>query len=240
MIYVALFLSVIFAFIGLIVTNRNAKYLLSGYNTMSEGERVNVDINEFLNFFKRFHIILGVSLLAGTLLISLINNNWASIFMTTFPLVAYSYMVVRGTSFIKASDGKRLTSYFTGGILLLIAAFIGFGQSNDFQSSELVVGKDAIEIKGSYGMTIRKQDVLGVRLVDNLPSISYKQNGFAAGDYAKGTFKVNNGRVVQMYVNKKGPQFLLLNTTHGDIYYNSDKMDITELNRKIKLWQGIN
>ena len=240
MIYVALFLSVIFASVGFIVTKSNAKYILSGYNTMSEAERANVDINGYLNYFRRFHFVMGISLFAGTLLISLINNNWASIFMITFPLAAYSYMVMQGESYLRASGGKRFTSYFTAGVLLLIAIFIGFETFRDFQSSKLILNKETIEIKGSYGITIRKQEINSVRLVKDLPPISYKQNGFAAGDYAKGSFKIKNGQVVRMFVNKNGNQFLLLNTANGNIYYNSDEIDINELEKKIRQWQGVN
>jgi hypothetical protein len=238
MIYVAIFLSVVFTSIGFIVTKKNAKYILSGYNTMSEAQRANFDIDGYLKFFKRFHIILGISLLVGTSSISLMSNNWASLFMTTFPLIAYAYLMIQGQSFTKATDRKHLTTYLTGGLLLLIAAFIGFQQLRDFQSSELILSKENIEIKGAYGMTIQRQDVLACRLVNELPPISYKQNGFAAGDYAKGRFKLKNGTVVKMFVNKKGPEFLLLNTAHGDIYYNSDEMDLNDLAREITDWQG--
>ncbi|GAB3172105.1 DUF3784 domain-containing protein [Telluribacter humicola] len=240
MIYVALFLSVIFTSIGFIVTRKNAKYILSGYNTMSDAERANVDINGYLNYFKLFHIILGVSLFVETWVISLINTNWASLFMITYPLVAYSWMVIQSTSYTKAFGGKRLISYITGGILLLIAVFIGLETLNDFQSNELILNEDSIEIKGSYGMTIQKQDVVALRLVKSLPPTSYKLNGFAAGDYAKGTFKLKNGQVVRMFVNKRGHQFLLINTTDGDVYYNSDQIYIPELERKLLRWKGIN
>jgi hypothetical protein len=238
MLYIAIFLSVVFTSVGFIVTKNNAKYILSGYNTMSEAKRANFDIDGYLVLFKRFHIILGVSLLLGTLIISLINNNWASLYMTTFPLLAYAYLTIQGQSFTQGPDGKRIANYLTGALLLLIAAFIGYQQVNDFQSNEFVLNKDTIEIKGSYGIVIEKQDLVTCRLVNNLPPISYKRNGFAAGDYAKGSFKVKNGPTVKMFVNKKAPQFLLLNTTDGDVYYNSDALELNDLATRINEWKG--
>jgi hypothetical protein len=240
MIYVAIFLSIVFTSLGFIVTKNNAKYILSGYNTMSEAKRANFDIDGYLALFKRFHIILGGSVLVGTVLISLINNNWASLFMTTFPLLAYAYLTIKGQSFTKVPDGKHLVNYLTGAFLLLMAVFIGYQQLNDFQSNELVLNKETIEIKGSYGMEIRKQDLVTCRVVNNLPPISYKRNGFAAGDYAKGAFKVKNGPTVNLFVNKKATQFLLLNTTKGDVYFNSDAIDLNNLARQISEWQGQN
>ncbi|MBS9767294.1 MAG: DUF3784 domain-containing protein [Flavobacteriaceae bacterium] len=59
MLFPIVLLSVIFIAIGFIVTENNAKYLLSGYNAMSEEERKKVNIKAFVssiskcNFFGR-------------------------------------------------------------------------------------------------------------------------------------------------------------------------------------------
>ncbi|TDE13670.1 DUF3784 domain-containing protein [Dyadobacter psychrotolerans] len=242
MIYVAFFLSLVFYSLGFIVTKNNAKYILSGYNTMSETERAKIDIDSYLRFFKRFHIFLGISLFVGTVLIGFFNNNRASMFMTTYPLIAYAWMVFQGKSFYKGSSSQMVISYFVGGILLIIAAVIGFQGSQDYKSSELVLTKDLLEIKGSFGLKIRKDDILNQALVNELPEMSgsfNKINGFAGGDYAKGSFKVKGGKVVRLYVNKKVAPVLWLNTSKGDIYYNADEVSMSELNTKIMRWRGL-
>ncbi|MCE7042342.1 DUF3784 domain-containing protein [Dyadobacter sp. CY312] len=238
MIYIALLLSVIFFSVGFIVTKNNAKYILSGYNTMSEAKRAAVDLDGYLKFFKRFHIILAISLFAGTVLISLINNNWASMFMTLYPLVAYMYMIIAGNKY-NADKGQKMTSYVVGGATLLVAAFVVISQFSDYETSELVLKENVLEIKGSYGVTLTKQEILGQKLANELPEISYKSNGFAAGDYAKGSFKLKNGKEVKLYVNKKVSPFILLNTAKGDIYYNTDEEDNAELYKKIQNWRGL-
>ena len=242
MVYVAFFLSLVFFLMGFIVTKNNARYILSGYNTMSDAGRAKIDIDSYVNFFKRFHIFLGISLFAGTVLISLYNNNWASLFMTTYPLLAYAYMVFKGKSFYKGSSAQKLVSYFAGGILLIIAAVIAFQGMQDYKTSALVLSQDAIEIKGSFGIKIKKEDILSQKLVSELPEksgIFSKVNGFAGGDYAKGSFKLQGGKVVKLYVNKKVSPVILLNTSKGDIYYNADGANMMELNRKIMQWRGL-
>lgn len=207
---------------------------------MSDTERAKINIDEYLFFFKRFHTFLGGSLFTGTLLISLINNNWASMFMILYPLTAYSYMISRVTLlYNKMPRSQKLASYITAGFLFLMAVFIGMRGLKDYKSSSLILNKDILEIKGSYGITIRKQDILSNQLVDSLPPISYKTNGFAGGDYAKGSFKVKNGKTVRLFVNKKQHPFLLLITINGDIYYNSDEMNMAELNKKLMQWREI-
>jgi len=238
MIYVALLLSVIFFSVGFIVTKNNAKYILSGYNTMSEAKRATFDLDGYLKFFKRFHIVLGISLFLGTVLISLINSNWASMFMTLYPLIAYMYLIIAGNKY-NADKGRKMTSYVVGGAALFVAAFVVISQFSDYETSELVLKDNVLEIKGSFGVTMTKQEILDQKLINELPEISYKSNGFAAGDFAKGSFKLKNGREVKLYVNKKVSPVILLNTSKGDVYYNSDNGDVPELYKKIQQWRGL-
>ncbi len=49
-----IFVSVLYYAIGIIMNKENAKYLLSGYNTMSDEERKKFDIENYLVFFKAF------------------------------------------------------------------------------------------------------------------------------------------------------------------------------------------
>ena len=50
MMLVILLLSFLFFIIGFILNESNAKYLLSGYNTMSVEEQTNFNLKSYLNF----------------------------------------------------------------------------------------------------------------------------------------------------------------------------------------------
>lgn len=56
MIIVSILLAFIFIGIGFLISEKNAKYLLSGYNTMSEEDKKNFNLTEYLKFFRKFHI----------------------------------------------------------------------------------------------------------------------------------------------------------------------------------------
>ena len=49
-----IFVSVLYISISYFINQDNAKFLLSGYNTMSEEKRKKFDIKNYLIFFKRF------------------------------------------------------------------------------------------------------------------------------------------------------------------------------------------
>lgn len=76
MIAVFVGMSLLFIAIGFIVTENNAKYVLSGYNTMNEEDRKKVDIKKYIPYFRNFHIFLGISyLVLGLTLTFFINEN---------------------------------------------------------------------------------------------------------------------------------------------------------------------
>ncbi|KAA0992419.1 DUF3784 domain-containing protein [Dyadobacter aurulentus] len=236
MIIIALVLSLIFFALGFIVTKNNARYILSGYNTMSEQDRQQFDIVSYIKLFKQFHLILAATLFGGVCLLSLVNNNWASLFMTVYPLVAYLYFLIRSAKYHKGKFGRKAGAYMAGGVLVVVIAVLLISSLTDYKSSELSLGSERLEIKGSYGLTLGKSEILEQKVVDQLPPISYKSNGFAAGDYAKGRFKTSDGKSVWLFVNKKAGHFLLIRSSKGDIYYSHDEMDIQQLSRNVAQW----
>lgn len=236
MIFIAFILAFVFGSLGFAVTKNNARYLLSGYNTMSEQDRQAFDIDSYLSVFKRFHIFLGATLLGGVLLLSLVNNNWASMFMTIYPLCAYLYFLISTASRNKPSTQNKVGTYIAGGVLVITIAALIITSFRDYKSSEFLINKETIEITGSYGITLNKHEVQACQLVDKLPLISYKSNGFAAGDYAKGQFKTKDGRSVWLFVNKKLSPQLLIKSTKGDIYYNNDQLNMRTLHQDVTQW----
>ncbi|MPR36698.1 DUF3784 domain-containing protein [Salmonirosea aquatica] len=238
MIFIAFILSLVFGSIGFVVTKNNARYILSGYNTMSEQDRQQFDITSYLAYFKKFHLILAGALLGGVLLLSLINNNWASIFMIEFPLCAYLYFLISTSAHYHTTTKQKQGTYIAGGVLSIIILVLMFESFTDYKSSELVLGPDMLEIRGSFGVTLNKAEVIGYELVDKLPEIAYKTGGFAAGDYAKGKFKTKNGKFIWLYVNKNVSPYLLIKSSKGEIYYNHDKTRPSTFREQLRNWLG--
>ena len=239
MIIPAIVLSLIFGSLGFIVTKNNAKYLLSGYNTMSEAQRAKMDLDGYLHFFKRFHIVLGISLLVITLLLSAFNNNWASGFMIMFPLISYLYLIIKGNSFYKDAKAQKLANYFGCGILIVVIGIVGTLEFAGNKNNDLKFTQEVLEINGLYGLKIDKKNILKIALVHELPPIAYRSNGYAAGDYAKGSFKAKNGKTIKLFVNKSVKPILWFETAQGDIYYNSEDEDMNRLYKKIMQWRGL-
>jgi len=95
MIYVLIAISAVFVGLAFSLTEKNAKYLLAGYNTMSEEERKKVDIKSLVTYFRNFHLFLGLSfILTSAMLITYGSSTATSIFVCTYPVVAEIYFVI--------------------------------------------------------------------------------------------------------------------------------------------------
>ena len=238
MLTIAVVISLIFFSLGFIVTPGNAKYLLSGYNMMSEADRAKMDIVSFVKFFKRFHIFLGISELAGVLILNSFNTNWATIFMVMYPLLAYVYMIAVGNRYYTGTSGQRVGTYIAMAIMIVVVVGVGFLMFSGMRNSEIFLTARALEIKGLSGMKIAREDVTGFSVTDSLPDISSKAKGFAAGEFAKGFFKTDDGRIVKLYINKKSHPYLRIETVRDEIYFSSDEISATELYNQLKAWKS--
>lgn len=108
MIIAIVIISVVFIGVGFIVTEDNAKYILSGYNTMSEEERQKINIRKYILFFRKFHIFLGLSsLVVGLILYYFVDSDWGGIFIGIYPIVAYAYLIWKGGQFSTEVNTKK-------------------------------------------------------------------------------------------------------------------------------------
>lgn len=221
MIYVLLGISLLFVAIGLIVTENNAKYLLSGYNTMSEEDRKKVDINAYIPYFRKFHLFLGASLfLLGCAFTYLINETAGGIFLTVYPLLAYIYVVIAGRKHWKAVSfkGNKITLIILVGSLLFVVWLMGRGLKEDTLSLE----SDTIVFNGSYRETLTPSDIQSIELVDQLPQITFKANGFGLGSVRKGYFRTKDKETVKLILNGDQKPIILFTKKDGKkIYYSA-------------------
>ena len=94
------FVSVLFRVIAHFLTKENAKYLLSGYNTMSEEERKKFDIEQYLILFKKFFKQLSYYAFLFFLLVQfLFTDKMALIAWSILISLAPLYLFIRAKEF---------------------------------------------------------------------------------------------------------------------------------------------
>lgn len=101
--------------------------------------------------------------------------------------------------------------------LAIVAMFF-----HSLQDNKIEIGNNIIKIKGDYGMEIKTNEIKTIQLVDKLPEISIRTNGFALQTIKKGYFKTANGEKIKLLINTdKQPIIYITTTDNQKIYYSS-------------------
>lgn len=83
-------------------------------------------------------------------------------------------------------------------------------------------GEETITFTGLYGQQIRYDDISDLMIMDTLPAISLRTNGFALGNILKGHFRTNNSETCILLVNTDHSPYLFIGLNDGKkIYFNS-------------------
>jgi hypothetical protein len=225
--------ALVFLGISFIITHGNAAQLLSGYNTMSEQERENVDIIGYVTFFRKFYRVFSVVyFFGGAILFYFVNTDVAGVFMVIAPLVAVLIQSLKSATYTIENNNKsaKVVGSLLVGIILLVIGLLWLG----YKENELVLENNDLKITGIYGETIPLNAIDSIALVNELPEISVKSNGFALGTASKGHFKTKDGEPVKLLINQKsGPYILIQKADNSKLYYSSKKLSTIRLYQQL-------
>ena len=95
-----IFVSILFYAIGYFINKENAKYLLSGYNTMSTEERKKFDIENYLVFFKAFFKKQSIyTLLIFPVCQLILDDEKAILIWSLYTAIAVVYLYFKSRKF---------------------------------------------------------------------------------------------------------------------------------------------
>lgn len=220
MLLIVLLLSLLFTGLGFVVTEKNAKYLLAGYNTMNEAQRQQFNLKAYLRLFKRFHLFLASSFALIALLLHFLFGEVAvSVFLIVYPIVAYGWLLIKGERFSANRSTKTLVWVVLG--LAVVLLFVLGLMYKGLIENKLIISKTELVIDGMYGRAISLSEIDSVALLKQLPSLAARTNGFAMGEVKKGYFKTTQGDKVLLFVSRSDESCMAIHTKNdGWIYYN--------------------
>jgi hypothetical protein len=208
MLIVVIGLGVFFSIIGFVVTEKNAQYLLSGYNTLSKEDQEKFPLALFLKRFKRFHLRLGVLYIVLGIALNYLSKDWLGYHMGITPIVAYLYFIFVNRSIdpqINGSSTKVGIGVLVGVLFLVIALFYWSERENT-----IVMKADSIEISGPYGCTIPFSHITGINLTDEIPEIRRRKHGIATGGISKGRFIDVDGNEVLLLIDHPASNYITI------------------------------
>lgn len=206
---------------------------ISGYASMSAEKRKNVDIAAVGDLLcKGFRwiavamlVIYFVFALLGKPVLALTLGLLAPIFTGTIVLMIMSQKY-------DTNPRSRFRKYLPTGIVIFLAVAIGVLMAvvvpRDMKPTEAVVGRNAVEFSGSYGVVVPFAEITACELLDDIPRIRVKMGGFALGKVCKGDFRLDSLGRCRLFVRLGRTPYLCIETTSGrKIIFNSPDSAVT-------------
>ena len=226
-----------FILIALIMNEKNAKFLLAGYNTMSEEKRKNYNIRGFLKVFRLSFMITGVGIpLFWYFLTQAGYTDFAGWIVMIGPLFVVIFVIIQGQRFYseKSKSAVRTSGIIAIGIMGIVLISVILLFYFGLKENTLTMSDNYIAISGMYGEIIPCSEITGVEITDRLPALSARTNGFAFNKHLKGYFRTKNGQQVKLFVDAGHPEYLKIISSSRVYFWNSDTEDIENIYSQIK------
>jgi hypothetical protein len=97
-----------------------------------------------------------------------------------------------------------------------------------YQDFEVKAGQTSFEITGMYGDEWTYSEIESVELLDEMPELTWKQNGFGLSTMAKGQFKVKDYGSSLLFIHKGSAPYLYIETESEKIFINSKNPEHTK------------
>lgn len=222
-IIIGFLIGLLFIGLGIAISKYKCYWLIAGYNTSSEKEKKQVDIEQVAKHMGRLMYLIAICIwgmgIFGYLGLSI------NIVVAVMVIIIFGY-VFYIQKFDKSSDAK--TSRIIIGIIAVITLVIGTIVFCSSSEPNKVTRTDSkLIIEGSYGCSIKNEDIKSIEFVDTMPKILSRNNGYSDGTNKKGSFKLDGDKKGKLYLEGKNGPFIKIVTDEYDIYINNKDEKVT-------------
>ncbi|UAL48453.1 DUF3784 domain-containing protein [Sutcliffiella horikoshii] len=224
--FIQLTVVLIFLLIGWAIVKKEAYGLISSFRSRPKEEQEELIQNGYPQ--KTGKLLIGTAI---ALLIML------PLLFTSFP---YAMEVQIGVMVVLLLGGfiylskyevpkKRKKSYIIStSIAVVTFSFLFVVSYLGFQEAELTLKENSFEISGVYGDEWRFEDITQVDLVEEMPEVLLRTNGYGMQSISKGHFKVKDYGSSLLFIYKGHSPYLLIKTNDDTIFINAKDAEKTK------------
>jgi hypothetical protein len=191
--------------------------LISGYNTMTNAQKENVDIEGLSTNMRNGFIAMGLIIILGYYVFLwmgfiLIANNW----IPAVILVGVIYMGIRAQRFDQNKDKdirSKLKKYFVGFVLVFSFGGLAYG----LIPSKVHINDDSVQFSGMYGTIINIAEIENVQLTGKRPGIRGRTNGLSLGSVKKGFFRVDGYGKSRLLIHSHQGPYLIISNVYEEV-----------------------
>lgn len=201
-------------FIGIGFLVKAFPNLISGYNTMTKEQQENVDIESLSSLMKNSFIAIGVIIIVGSYFFNWIGLPMIASFLILISILGgVTIMIVKSRKFYPGQSDKKWKAAYV--ILGIVTLFIFGLLYHDSRPVEMVISKESVIIGGAYGVELPFKDIQEVKLVDKIPAITLRMNGFSFGPIKKGNFNLEEYGSCRLFLYSDSNPYLIIIGKNG-------------------------
>jgi hypothetical protein len=221
--------------IGCALRFGRAYWLISGYSSMPEEKKKNVNI-EGLGRFLGNCLLVGSGVMALCTALFALGVTWGGLAALLLLLAGVVYMFARAQRFdsnnARPGGGMATQTKVTIALLVIVLGGVVTGVLLLINASgkpvDYSVTAEALEIKCSFGETVKFADIKGLELADARPDIATRTFGSAVGEKLRGSFDLADGTAARVFVENAAPPFVHFTVGNTAYYLNCTTAEETK------------
>lgn len=222
---VQLFIIILFFILGWAIRTKKAYWLISGFATRPKDEQQQLIDN---GYPQKTGALLQLVAIGMALFLPLLFTNFKFSMEIQFGFMLI--FLLGGFVFLSKFEipRKRIRSYILStSIFVVTCGFVVGLYILGYQNYELISRENSFEITGMYGDEWSKDDLVQVQLLEEMPKVTFKQNGFGLATLARGYFKVKNYGTCLLFIKKDVSPYLYIELNNKKIFINHEDPDQT-------------
>lgn len=216
---IQLFLILLFLFFGWAIVKKEWYWLISNFNGKQKDEQQQLISNGYPQRVGKLMLMTAAGM-TMLLPLSFTSFNYSIDVQFGFMLIFLLGGLIYLSRYETQEKRKRsyiISSAITVATLGLLTGLFYVG----YQDFELTEHADSFEITGMYGGKWNFSEVQKVELLDQMPEVTWKQNGFGLATLAKGQFKVKHYGSSLLFIHKDSAPYLYIEADGEKIFINS-------------------
>ena len=220
-----IFIGLILLFYGMayLILNKQAYFLISGFNTRSENEQKELIKQGFPQATDKLMLIIGIILTMG-LVFHLVQVRYA----LDAAMIVMILLVFGGFIYLQKYEipEKRKRGYGKAVLITLLSLLVvGAISISGFSSPKVTMTDNAIHISGMYGIEWSIDSIENVELLDELPQIKRRTNGFAFAGHLKGYFLLEELGKGKLFIQGDQKPYLLVQANDTYVILNGEQVE---------------
>lgn len=207
LIAIELFVVILFFILGWAIQKKEAYWLISGFATRNKEEQALLITNGLPQRTGKLLIATSFGLL---LLLPLAFTSFKYAIEVQFGFMIL--FLLGGLIYLSKYEvpHKRKRGYLISiSLFIVVIGSLSYLSFLGYQDYKFIIKNDSFEITGMYGDEWKFEDIKKVELLEKMPKVTSKQNGFGTTSISKGVFSVKGYGSSLLFI-KKGASSKIL------------------------------